>query len=135
MLHATGIFEVTLTPEAQGPAPEGGQPTTRMGIAKIFHGDLAGTATGTMLSGGTPAPGHAAAYVAIDQFCGTLAGRPGGFMLVHRGTMAKDGTSELVIIIAPDSGSGALAGITGTLAITVMDGRHSYDLVYHLPGD
>ena len=133
MHHATGTFEVTITPEAQAAAPEGGLATARMGLAKQFHGDLVGKAIGTMLSGGTPAPGHAAAYVAIDQFYGTLAGRTGGFMLVHRGTMSKTGGSDLAVIIAPDSGSGELAGISGSLAITVRDGVHHYDLSYTFP--
>ncbi len=36
-------------------------------------------------------------------------------------------------MIVPDSGTGALAGITGTLSIAVEDGVHRYDLAYTLP--
>ena len=86
-----------------------------------------------MLSAGTPAPGQPAAYVAIDQFAGTLDGRRGGFVLLHRGTMTRAGGSELSVTIAPDSGTGALAGIAGTLAIEVKNGVHRYDLAYTLP--
>lgn len=39
-----------------------------------------------MLSAGSRAPGSVAAYVAIDQVNGTLAGKAGAFMLLHRGT-------------------------------------------------
>lgn len=131
--HAAGTFQVVMTPEGQQPVPAGGVPVGRMALRKTFAGGLAGTAIGTMLAAGTPAPGQAAAYVAIDQFAGTLDGRAGGFMLVHRGTMGKDGNGDLQVEIAPDSGTGALAGIAGRLAITVTGGIHHYDLAYTLP--
>lgn len=133
MQHATGTFEVKITPEAQGDAPAGGMPTSRMGLAKTFSGGLAGEAHGTMLAAGAPKPGNAAAYVAIDQFQGLLDGRKGGFLLLHRGTMTRAGRSDLAIVIAPDSGTGDLAGIEGTLAIEIKDGKHFYDLTYTLP--
>jgi hypothetical protein len=128
-----GSFEVTITPEAQGPAPEGGVPTSRMALHKVFAGALEGEARGTMIAAGVPSAGQAASYVAIDQVSGTLEGRRGGFVLVHRGTMSKTGAADLSVIIAPDSGGGALEGITGTLAIEIKDGKHLYDLAYSLP--
>ena len=133
MHHATGTFEVTVTPELQQPAIDGGLPTSRMGIAKTFAGGLVGTARGTMLAAGVPAPGQAAAYVAVDQVRGTLDGREGGFVLLHRGTMTRAGGSDLEVTIAPDSGTGALAGIAGTLSIEIEGGVHRYDLAYTLP--
>lgn len=133
MHHATGTFEVKITPEAQGDAPAGGLPTSRMGLSKTFSGGVTGTATGTMLAVGAPKPGEPAAYVAVDQFSGAVDGRRGGFLLLHRGTMTRAGGSDLSVTIAPDTGTGALAGIAGTLAIEVKDGRHLYDLAYTLP--
>ncbi|MDQ2764704.1 MAG: DUF3224 domain-containing protein [Pseudomonadota bacterium] len=133
MHHATGTFEVTITPEGQAPAPENGLPTSRMGIAKTFSGGLIGTATGTMLAAGAPKPGQPAGYVAIDQVHGTLDGRSGGFLLLHRGTMTRTGGSDLSVVISPDSGTGALEGIAGTLSIEIRDGKHFYDLAYTLP--
>ena len=132
MHHATGTFVVAMTPEAQAPAPAGGQPTARMGIVKTFAGGLVGTSTATMLSAGTPQPGHAAAYVAIEQVTGTLDGRHGGFLLLHQGTMSSAG-NKLSVVVAPDSGSGALAGIAGTLSIEITGSVHHYDLAYTLP--
>jgi hypothetical protein len=133
MHHATGTFEVKMTPEAQGEAPHHSVPTARMGLYKVFEGGLIGTALGTMLSAGTPKAGSAAAYVAIDQFTGALDGKKGGFMLVHRGTMSKTGDSDLSVIIAPDSGTGALEGISGSFTIKIKDGKHFYEIDYHLP--
>lgn len=133
MHHARGTFEVKVTPEAQAPAPEGGVATSRMGLSKTFSGGVAGTATGTMIAAGTPAPGQPATYVAIDQFRGTVDGRAGGFVLAHRGTMTRAGGGELSVVISPDSGTGALAGIEGTLSIEMREGKHFYDLAYTLP--
>ena len=133
MKHATGTFEVKITPEAQGDAPAGGLPTSRMGIAKTFSGGMTGTATGTMLAAGAPRPGSPAGYVAIDQFSGSVDGKAGGFLLLHRGTMTRTGAADLSVIVAPDSGTGALERIAGTLTITVAGGVHHYDLAYTLP--
>lgn len=133
MKHATGTFEVKMTPEAQAPASEHGLPTSRLGIAKTFAGDLTGTATGTMLAAGEPKPGQPAGYVAIDQVAGTLEGRSGGFLLLHRGTIDPAGKAELSVVIAPGSGTGALAGIAGTFSIEIKQGKHFYDLAYTLP--
>lgn len=134
MRHATGTFEVKITPEAQAPGEGGALPTSRMALAKTFSGGMTGTAKGTMLAAGTPRPGNAAAYVAIDQFEGSVDGKAGGFVLLHRGTMTRTGDSELAVTIAPDSGTGALAGIEGTLTIEIKAGVHHYDLTYRLPG-
>ena len=132
MKHAVGTFEVVITPETQDAAPAGGMPTSRMGLAKTFSGGITGTASGTMLAAGRPKPGQPAGYVAIDQFRGTVDGLAGGFLLLHRGTMTKTGSGELSIVIAPDSGTDALNGIVGTLAIEIRDGKHFYDLSYTL---
>lgn len=133
MHHATGTFEVKVTPEAQAPGEDGALPTSRMGLTKTFSGGLTGTARGTMLAAGVPQPGHAAAYVAIDQFAGTVDGKAGGFLLLHHGTMTKAGGGDLLITVAPDTGTGALAGIEGTLTIDVVGGIHHYDFAYRLP--
>lgn len=131
--HATGTFEVTLTPQEQTVASADAFPTARFGMQKVFSGQLRGKATGTMLSVGAPKPGEAASYVALDQFAGRLNGKLGGFVLVHRGVMPKNGAADLDVRIATDSGFGSLAGIAGTLKIEVRDGKHYYDLAYTLP--
>jgi hypothetical protein len=42
---------------------------------------------------------------------------------------------KMTVVVVPGSGTGQLKGITGTLVITIADGRHSYDLDYSLPND
>jgi hypothetical protein len=44
------------------------------------------------------------------------------------------GTPALKIVVVPDSGTGELAGLTGTMEIIIgPDGKHSYDFEYALP--
>jgi hypothetical protein len=42
------------------------------------------------------------------------------------------GEPSLSVTIVPDSGTGELAGIAGTLGIDIRDGQHFYDLEYTL---
>lgn len=103
----------------------------RMSLDKQYHGDLDGIAQGQMLSIGTPATGSAV-YVAVERVTGTLAGKRGTFALYHTGVMTR-GAPSLSISVAPDSGTGELTGITGTLNIDVKNGEHLYDFEYSLP--
>jgi hypothetical protein len=126
--HATGPFDVKMTP----PDDKAGDGLTRMVLDKQYHGDLEGTAKGEMLTGGISA-NHSGAYVAMEKFTGTLHGRSGSFVLHHTGIMTN-GKPDLTILVAPDSGAGQLAGITGKMTINIAaDGKHSYDFEYTLP--
>ena len=129
-MHASGTFEVKMTPQ---PAQDGvGDPGIgRMALDKQFHGDLEATGHGQMLAAGTDVSGSAG-YVALERVSGTLHGRPGTFALQHSGTMTR-GAPQLSITVVPDSGTGELLGLVGTLAITIVDGRHGYELEYTLP--
>jgi Protein of unknown function (DUF3224) len=128
--RATGPFEVTLTPQPFEGAPEGGK-LGRLTLDKRFRGDLEATSKGQMLSAGTDVKGSAG-YVAIEHVTGTLHGRSGAFALQHSGTMAR-GTPSLSVTVVPDSGTGQLAGIEGSMAIVIADGKHSYEFDYTLP--
>lgn len=126
--HAQGPFAVQITPapeEAGADASLG-----RMILVKQFHGDLEATSMGQMLTAGTPTAGSAG-YVAIERVTGTLHGRSGSFSLQHSGTLAR-GTPQLTITVVPDSGTDQLAGLSGSVAINIVDGAHSYDFTYSL---
>ena len=56
--HATGTFEVKLTPRATDDEGES-TPLGRLAIAKEFHGDLEGTSKGEMLTAGGNVTGSA----------------------------------------------------------------------------
>ena len=125
--RATGTFDVKLNPLVPYENAEGAM-LGRMSIDKQFHGDLEATSKGEMLIGGTSIKGSAG-YVAIERVGGTLGGRAGTFILQHSGTMTR-GAPQLTITVVPDSGTGQLAGLAGTMGITIADGKHSYDFEY-----
>jgi hypothetical protein len=130
MKRASGSFEVNVQPlsnaEVSADAMFG-----RFLLTKKFSGDLVAEARGQMLSAGTVTQGSAG-YVAIDHITGTLEGRKGSFVLQHSGSMNK-GAPALTISVVPDSGSGDLAGISGTLKINIVDKKHFYDFDYTFP--
>lgn len=126
--HATGSFDVTLSPQ---PSTTGQPLLGRLHIDKTYSGDLSATGIGEMLSAGTHTKGSAA-YVAIEQVTGSLGGRSGSFVLRHVGSMNR-GVPELLVSVVPDSGTGELEGLAGTLTIHVSDGKHAYAFDYTLP--
>ncbi|HEY7682104.1 MAG TPA: DUF3224 domain-containing protein [Gemmatimonadales bacterium] len=129
LTHATGTFEVKLTPQPVADSTEG-TALGWMSIDKQYHGDLEAVSKGEMLTASTDTKGSAG-YVAIERVTGTLHGRHGSFMLQHSGTMTR-GAPRLVITVVPDSGTDQLTGLAGTMVITIADGQHSYDLEYTL---
>lgn len=129
MSRASGPFEVSLKPLPMDNEP-GNEMLGRMAIDKQFSGDLEGNSKGQMLTGGT-AIKTSAGYVAIELVTGTLKGRKGSFILQHTGVMNR-GSPSLVITVVPDSGTGQLEGIRGTMAIKIEGGKHSYELNYTL---
>ena len=130
MRRATGSFEVNLQPLANDDVTADAR-FGRLLLTKKFSGDLAASARGQMLSAGTPVKGSAS-YVAIDLVTGELDGRKGSFALQHSGAMNR-GVPSLSIMVVPDSGTGELSGLSGTLSINIIDGKHFYDFIYSIP--
>ena len=128
-MHASGTFDVKLTPQAAEDSDAG---LGRMAIDKQFHGDLEGTSRGFMLSSAATVVKGSGGYVAIERVTGALKGRKGTFVLQHSGTMTR-GTPLLSVTVVPDSGTGQLEGIAGTLTIKIDNGKHSYVFDYTLP--
>ena len=130
--HAKGPFDVKLAPAALAfDDSDEGAARARMSLDKHYHGDLEASAKGEMLSAMTATPGSAG-YVAIEKVVGTLGGRRGTFVLQHFATMTR-GQPRLEIIVVPDSATGALAGLTGTMNIVIAEGgKHFYELEYAL---
>lgn len=127
--RATGSFDVTITPAADDKAE--GSTLGRASLEKQLHGDLSGTSKGEMLTALTSVKGSAG-YVAIERVTGALHGRTGTFVLQHSGTMTR-GAQQLSLTVVPDSGTGELVGLSGTMKIVIADGRHSYEFDYTLP--
>ena len=127
MKKATGTFSVKIGPLSQYNTSQDAK-LARMSIDKQFNGDLVGTSQGEMLSAGTDIKGSAG-YVAIERVTGTLNDRSGSFVLQHNATMTR-GAPYLNIVVIPDSGTAALAGLSGTMHIAIDKGNHSYEFEY-----
>jgi hypothetical protein len=127
--HAKGTFDVKMTPASEDKTES--STLGRMTNEKQFHGDLEGSSKGEMLTAGTAVKGSAA-YVLIERVTANLQGRRGTFVLHHSATLTR-GAPQQVITVVPDSGSGELTGIAGSLTIDIRDGKHFYDLAYTLP--
>lgn len=103
----------------------------RAHFAKTFTGAIEATSTVEMLS--VRGSDHGAGYVAIERIRGTVDGRKGSFVLLHIGTM-DDESRWAKWPIAPGSGTGDLAGISGEGRIDMdEDGQHHFTLTYELP--
>jgi Protein of unknown function (DUF3224) len=126
--HATGPFSVKLTPQ---PSEAESAAVGRMTIDKHFQGELEATSKGQMLSAMTSTKGSAG-YVAVEIVTGTLGGRTGTFVLQHSGTMNR-GQPQLSVSVVPDSGTGDLTGLSGSMNIRIEPGgKHFYDFDYDL---
>ena len=126
--HATGTFEVKLTPQDDKAEDKS---MGRMTIEKQWHGPMEGSGKGQMLTGGDPSTGSAT-YVAIEKFNGTINGRKGTVLFQHMGTVNR-GVQDLNITVVPDSGTDQLKGISGRVTIKIEGGKHYYDFQYAIP--
>jgi hypothetical protein len=129
-IEAHGTFEVTLTPQPVDPLRGEGGPG-RMLIDKTFAGDLVAVSRGEMLAIRSDKPGSAG-YVAMEMVRGTLHGREGRFGLQHSGSMSG-GSATLQISVVPDSGTGELFGLQGTMSIDLSQSQHRWTMLYTLP--
>jgi hypothetical protein len=129
-MHASGTFDVKLTPQSAAPGIEAAQ-LGRQTIDKRFSGELEATSLGEMLSAGGNVQGSAG-YVAIERVTGALQGKRGSFVLQHTGTMNR-GVPSLSISVVPDSGTDELTGLSGSMHIQIEQGKHFYRFDYSLP--
>jgi len=99
-------------------------------MVKHFTGAIEGTAY-TQFSAAYAMATGVGTYVAMESFEGTVDGRRGSLNLAHTATTTgADKTNELLVIV-PTSGTGELAGITGSGSIAIdEDGVHRLHLNY-----
>jgi hypothetical protein len=129
MQQAKGRFEVKRSAEPacdMGDGVEAGH----FRFDKTFEGPLAATSVVHMLAVGTPVQGSAG-YVAVERVRGTLDARAGTFFLQHNGVMER-GAPSLTLSVVPDSGTDDLQGLSGRMAIDIVDGQHFYTFDYAL---
>lgn len=129
-MKATGTFEVKMQPENFSVEGQNEIQFGRYSLKKKFHGTLEAESNGEMISAMTSVKGSAG-YVAIEQVVGSLNGNAGSFVLQHFGIMNR-GNDRLVLEVVPDSGSGELKNISGSMTIEVKDGKHLYGFDFDL---
>ena len=129
MPQAKGEFEVRRDMQPGSDLGDGVQ-AMHVRFDKQFSGPLEATSVVHMLAV-TTAVENSAAYVAVERVVGSLDGRRGSFLAVHKGVMDR-GAPSLEVAVVPDSGTDGLAGLTGTIAIDIVDGRHYYTFDYAL---
>ena len=130
MQHITDSFTPDIKPvPADFPAASA---LGRMTMKKQFHGGIEATSVGQMLTSMSATKGSAG-YVAVELVTGALDGHTGTFSLIHLGLM-DHGKPTLTCTVVPDSGTGELLRLTGTLISHVApNGKHTYDFDYVLP--
>lgn len=134
-MRANGTFSVKafnpvgLTPE---PAIETALPVGVALMEKQFDGSIAGRSATVFTAAFDQAAG-VGTYVAMESFEGTVDGREGAFNFVHSAsTTGTDRVAEYFAIV-PSSGTGQLAGISGTGGLSVApDGTHGIWLDYEV---
>ncbi|GAB0103630.1 DUF3224 domain-containing protein [Nocardia sp. JMUB6875] len=135
-MRATGTFDVKsfipteVTPE---PAITTGLPVGLAKLEKQYEGEITGRSA-TLFTSAFDQGSGVGTYVAMESFEGALNGRAGAFNFVH--SAATDGTdrTDVFFSIVAGSGTGELAGITGTGDLTIdADGTHRIRFDYELP--
>jgi hypothetical protein len=124
-----GSFDITLHPDPPYDTRDG-VTLGRVRIDKRFAGPLDATSEVNMIGAQTPVQGSAG-YVAIERVDGTLEGKRGTFVLQHTGSMTR-GAFSLSVTVVPDSGTAELKGVSGRMAIQIVEGKHFYEFDYEL---
>lgn len=134
-MRATGTFSVKsfvptdVTPE---PAITTALPVGLAKLEKQFEGEVTGRSATLFTSAYDPASG-VGTYLAMESFEGTLNGVAGSFNFVHSATTTGEDRSNMYFLIVPSSGTGGLAGITGTGDLSIdADGTHHMWFEYEL---
>jgi hypothetical protein len=130
MTTATSTFEIKeWSDSVWDDAP--GAKLGRARLRKVFHGEIEGTSVAEILTAHTDTP---AAYVGLERLAVSVHGKTGTFVLHHNAGALPDGRPSASWTIVAGSGTGALAGISGSGQITRHpDGAHSFVLDYQLP--
>lgn len=106
----------------------------------MFEGDLAGSSRGELLSART-AVEASAGYVASSGLpervtveravsCSSIAAQ---WPTACSSSRWRCVPTRSVITVVPDSGTGELVGLAGTISLQIADGVHAYERAYTLP--
>ena len=134
-VKATSRFKVTGWEDTAYGEEGDGPHLSEALVLKEYHGDLEGTGRARLLMcrASTEGPLQDAGYIASERVSGRLAGREGTFVLQHWGVAAAGSVPWTAGHVVPGSGTGELAGLSGTMEIRVdADGKHTLALEYQI---
>lgn len=126
---ATSSFDVTRWDPAEADDPDEGPQLSRIVVGKTFTGDFAGEGLGEGLFCGMDDPSAGAGYLVSERLTGQLEGRSGSFVIQHGGLMGPGIAPHTFGNVVPGSGTGELAGLSGT--VEIGEG-HTFTLTYEL---
>jgi hypothetical protein len=128
MTKATGSFELTSMTEEPYEELDGGIKLTHASGAQRLTGDIEGDGAVHWLM--LYRPDKTARFVGLQRITGSVAGRHGTFVLAAEGDH-EDGSSEIRWTVVRGSGTGDLAGISGTGSMTAPGGtKGTYELTH-----
>jgi Protein of unknown function (DUF3224) len=134
-MRANGTFSVqSFNPASisQEPAVTTALPVSVATLEKSYTGDVTGRSMTVFTSAFDQATG-VGTYVAMESFAGSVSGRDGAFSFVHSASTSGTDRSAEYFAIVPSSGTGQLAGITGSGGLAVdPDGTHRIWLDYEI---
>ncbi|MBH5333727.1 DUF3224 domain-containing protein [Streptomyces pactum] len=120
--HTTGTFTYSSWDEATtGESPDGAK-LARATVVNTFSGGI--TAEGTScVYAITYLTGKTGVCRGYEMVTGALDGRRGGFVLDQHATFGEDGVVHCTFEVVAGSGTGELAGLSGTGAFTAVPGE------------
>jgi hypothetical protein len=134
-MRVAGTFTVKgFNPTEVVPSPPiaTGLPVLVATMEKEITGEIVGRSA-TLFTAAFDATTGVGTYVAMESFEGLLQGREGAFNFAHSATTSGQDRSNEYFLIVPSSGTGGLAGITGTGGLSIdEDGTHRLWFDYEL---
>lgn len=133
--RAVAHFDVTGWNEAPYDGVDGGVRLSRAEVTKTFRGDLEGESSALLLMcQADPEDLEAGGgFVASEKVIGQLDGREGSFVIQHGGLAGGEQERRTFGNVVPGTGTGELAGLTGTVELSIdAEGRHTLTLDYEI---
>jgi hypothetical protein len=126
-MHLVGTFKaLDFHPTAIAPTPpiQTALPIGITTMRKTYAGEITGQSATLFIAAFDRVTGKGT-YLAMEAFEGQLGPRSGTFAFVHSATTSGTDRTHEVFFIVPNSGTGDLAGLTGTGGMAIdADGTH-----------
>ncbi len=133
--QATGSFTFAHWDETPVAGAEEGPRLARASVTNTFSGAIEAAAT-TCEYSIAYVDEKTGVFAGHQLFSGSVAGREGTFAVEERGSFGDDGTVRCDFQVVPGSGTGGLAGLSGTGGYTARHGEPAIPYTFsHELGD